>query len=491
MQMNQEFQKSRWRLGLVVPMSLGVIALLNLILSIVSYSNSQAVVATINWVNHTNEVKVRIRLLEKLLVDAETGQRGFIFAGNEEFLEPYLTGVKNQDLVRVELKNLIADNPEQLQRLSKIEVLIKEKLDELAMTINLKNSGDEQALRNLVLSGKGREIMNELRVKLAEMYEIEDQLLQKRQQELQQAEQLSRTATVAGAIVILALVCIIIWFIRQGVIQPIEKISLDITASSSQIATTVEEQERITHQQAISVHETTATVNQLATSSRQMATQAETTSASGNEVLSLTQEGYQAVERSVKGIATLKTNSERIVQKTQDLQKQTVEIGTISNLVSDLAMQTNLLALNAAVEAVRAGEQGKGFGVVASEIRKLADQSKHSAHQINVLVQEIKNSINSTIKVTTEGTETVNDIMQMAQTTVLTFDKVSSSVNNMVINSQQIAANVKQQDLAIQQIVEVINTINQGAGETAAGLSQTKISTQQLNQVAKILTDLM
>ncbi|MGL6138328.1 MAG: chemotaxis protein, partial [Planktothrix sp.] len=73
----------------------------------------------------------------------------------------------------------------------------------------------------------------------------------------------------------------------------------------------------------------------------------------------------------------------------------------------------------------------------------------------------------------------------------LTFDKVSSSVNNMVLNSQQIAMNIKQQDIAIQQIVEVINSINQGAGETAAGISQTKISTQQLNQVAKILTDLM
>jgi methyl-accepting chemotaxis protein len=333
--------------------------------------------------------------------------------------------------------------------------------------------------------------MDELRVKLIEMYKVENQLLQDRQKELQQAEQLSRIAIFTGTIIILGLIGISIRFIQQEIIQPIERISLDITSSSSQIATTIEEQERITYQQSISVNQTTATVNELATSSRQMANQAETTSASGNQVLSLTKEGYQAVELSVQGIATLKTNSERIVQQTQDLEKQTIEIGTISNLVSSIAMQTNLLALNAAIEAVRAGEQGKGFGVVASEIRKLADQSKHSAYQINVLVQEIKNSINSTIKVTTEGTHTVNEIMQMAETTVLTFDKVSSSVNNMVLNSQQIAMNINQQDIAIQQIVEVINMINQGAGETAAGISQTKISTQQLNQVAKILTDLM
>ncbi|WP_051319813.1 CHASE3 domain-containing protein [Planktothrix agardhii] len=491
MQISKEFQKSRWKLGLVIPISLGAIALLNLIMSLIFYLNSQAVVKTMNWVNHTNEVKMRIRSLEKFLVDAETGQRGFIFTGEEEFLESYTDGLKNQESVKIELKNLISDNPEQLQRLAQIELLIKDKFDELAMTINLKRSGKEQELRNLVLSDKGKKIMDELRVKLIEMYKVENQLLEDRQKELQQAEQLSRIATFTGTIVILGLICISIRFIQQGIIQPIEKISLDITTSSSQIATTIEEQERITHQQAISVNQTTATVNELATSSRQMATQAETTSASGNQVLSLTKEGYQAVELSVQGIAALKTNSERIVQQTQDLEKQTVEIGTISNLVGNIAMQTNLLALNAAIEAVRAGEQGQGFGVVASEIRKLADQSKHSAYQINVLVQEIKNSINSTIKVTTEGTHTVNEIMQMAETTVLTFDKVSSSVNNMVLNSQQIAMNINQQDIAIQQIVEVINMINQGAGETAAGISQTKISTQQLNQVAKILTDLM
>ncbi|MGL6139626.1 MAG: CHASE3 domain-containing protein, partial [Planktothrix sp.] len=300
-----------------------------------------------NWVNHTNEVKIRIRSLEKFLVDAETGQRGFIFTGEEEFVEPYLEGLKNQDSVKIELKNLISDNPEQLQRLAQIELLIKDKVDELATTIDLKRSGKEQELRNFVLSGKGKKIMDEIRVKLIEMYQVENQLLEDRQKELAQAEQFSRIATLTGTIIILGLIGISIRFIQQGIIQPIEKISLNITASSSQIATTIEEQERITYQQSISVNQTTATVNELATSSRQMATQAETTSASGNQVLSLTQEGYQAVELSVQGIAALKTNSERIVQQTQDLEKQTLEIGTISSLVSNIAIQTNLLALNA------------------------------------------------------------------------------------------------------------------------------------------------
>lgn len=491
MKISKEFQKSWWKLGLVISISLGAIGFFNLIISIISYSNSKALVETINWVNHIREVQIHIRLLEKFLVDAETGQRGFIFTGDEEFITPYIAGVDNQESIKTNLKKLISDNPTQLQNLSEAELLINEKLNELKTTINLKRRGEEQELRNLVLSGLGRRLMDEIRIQLDEMYQIENQLLQERQKEFEQAQQFSRIAIVAGTIIILGLVCIILVFIRQGVIQPIEKISMDITTSSAQIATTLEEQERITHQQAIAVEQTSSTINELAASSRQMASQAKSTYASGNEVLSLTQEGYQAIKLSVEGIATLNTNSERIIQQTQDLEKQAFEISNISNLVSDIAMQTNLLALNAAVEAVRAGEQGKGFGVVASEIRKLADQSKHSTHQINALVQEIKNSINLTIKVTAEGNQTVNEIMEMAQTTVLTFDQVSSSVNNMVLNSQQIAANVQQQDIAIQQIVEVINSINQGAGETATALSQTKISIQQLNQIAKILMDLI
>jgi methyl-accepting chemotaxis protein len=166
------------------------------------------------------------------------------------------------------------------------------------------------------------------------------------------------------------------------------------------------------------------------------------------------------------------------------LSEQTDQIGSISTLVSDLANQTNMLALNAAVEAVRAGENGKGFAVVAAEIRKLADQSKKSAEKINLLVIDIQRAINSTIMVTDEGTKTVEAGVNIAEETSQAFAGVANAINNVVLSSQQISLNAKQQVIAIEQVVDAMNSLNQAASQAATGISQTKLGTQKLNTAA-------
>jgi methyl-accepting chemotaxis protein len=145
------------------------------------------------------------------------------------------------------------------------------------------------------------------------------------------------------------------------------------------------------------------------------------------------------------------------------------------------------LAFNSSVEAVRAGEHGKGFSVVANEIRKLADQSEKSAEKITALVSEIQSAINSTVMVTDEGTKTVAAGVQTAQKTNQAFAGVADAVNKVVLNNQQISLNLKQQVDAMQQIVEAMETINKGAKETASGISQTKSGTERLNEAALVL----
>ena len=173
------------------------------------------------------------------------------------------------------------------------------------------------------------------------------------------------------------------------------------------------------------------------------------------------------------------------------MSEQTNQIGNISALVSDLASQTNMLALNAAVEAVRAGEHGKGFAVVASEIRKLADESRKSAERINALVADIQTAFNSTVMATEEGTKTVKSGVEIARETADAFSGVSDSVNNVVVNNQQISLNVKQQAIAVRQVVDAMNSLNTAAKETASGLSQTKVGIQKLNEAALELKSLI
>lgn len=257
-----------------------------------------------------------------------------------------------------------------------------------------------------------------------------------------------------------------------------------IASSTSEIAAAVEQQERSANQQVTAVSQTTATMDELKASALQSVEQADTATASAQQVSSLASSGTKAVTHTLEDMAVLKQNVEKIIEQIQRLSEQAGQIGVISTLVGDLASQTNMLALNAAVEAVRAGEHGKGFTVVSGEIRKLADQSKRSAEKIRVLIKEIEGAINTTVSVTDEGARQVEQGVKTAQGTAETFAGVADAISTIVFNNQQISLTAKQQLVAVQQVVDVMSILKMGADQTASGISQTKVETQQLNEVA-------
>jgi methyl-accepting chemotaxis protein len=257
-----------------------------------------------------------------------------------------------------------------------------------------------------------------------------------------------------------------------------------IVSSSTEIAATIEQQERIAVQQAASVNQTTTTMDELGASSRQSAMQAESALEKASHVLNMAAEGSKVVQKTQQGMLTLTEKVGAIAEQVLHLSQQTNQIANITNLVSDLANQTNMLAINATVEAVRAGEQGKGFGVVAREIRRLADQSKTSATEINDLINDIQNAINKTVMVTDEGNTTLDNSLKLTEGTAQTFNHVANAINSVVVSSQQIYLNTKQQALAIEQVVDAMNALNKGAAESASGITQSRIGTQKLNQAA-------
>ena len=257
-----------------------------------------------------------------------------------------------------------------------------------------------------------------------------------------------------------------------------------IVSSSTEIAATIEQQERIAVQQAASVNQTTTTMDELGASSRQSAMQAESALENASHVLNMAAEGSKVVQKTQQGMLTLTEKVGGIAEQVLHLSQQTNQIANITNLVSDLANQTNMLAINATVEAVRAGEQGKGFGVVAREIRRLADQSKKSAAEINDLINDIQNAINKTVMVTDEGNTTLDNSLKLTEGTAETFNHVANAINSVVVSSQQIYLNTKQQALAIEQVVDAMNALNKGSAEAASGITQSRIGTQKLNQAA-------
>ncbi|MEL6383989.1 MAG: methyl-accepting chemotaxis protein [Cyanobacteria bacterium J06626_18] len=279
-------------------------------------------------------------------------------------------------------------------------------------------------------------------------------------------------------------ILIIILIISETLRTRLKKTVASLTTSSTQIATTIAQQERIASQQASSVNETTTTMDELEASSRHAAEQAIAAVEDAKQAFTASEAGQKAVSQGLEGMFALEQKVEAIAEQIVTLSGQASQISNISQLVIDFANQTNMLALNSSVEAVRAGEHGKGFAVVANEIRKLADQSQQSADKINALVSEIQKAINETVMVAEEGTKTVKSGVQIARRAEEAFGEVKEAVNQVVLNNQQVSLNLKQQVNAIQQVVDAMEAINQGAKETAGGLGQTKEGTEHLNEAA-------
>ncbi|NEO26342.1 MAG: hypothetical protein F6K03_05445 [Kamptonema sp. SIO4C4] len=177
------------------------------------------------------------------------------------------------------------------------------------------------------------------------------------------------------------------------------------------------------------------------------------------ETLSWVQNGVGAIAQTQQEMQQLQETVGQIAEQMEQLNENTRQISTINDLVNELAGQTNMLALNAAVEAVRAGEQGKGFSVVAAEIRKLADRSRESVEQINRQLGTIREAIQSMLGTAESGTQRVTTSNRIATETLETLDKMRTSVDEVTRNSQEISQATQEQAATIEQVVQTISEI--------------------------------
>ena len=314
-----------------------------------------------------------------------------------------------------------------------------------------------------------------------------------REREERQQEALQELLVVAiGATVLSVLAAVFVGtWIANGIARKMNKSAAIVGRSAAKIATAMEQQERAATQQAISVHETTTTMDELETSARQVMEQIEAAAVRAREVLNRTEIGTQTVTRILEEMTVLKDKSGAISHQIFHLSDRTSQIGNISTLVSHLSDRTHMLALNAAVEAVRAGEHGKGFSIVATEIRQLADESKKSTEKIHLLVADIQRAIDSTVRATNEGSQSVEVGVQISRETSEVFLDIQQAIGDVVLNNQQISLNIKQQVSAVQQVVEAMNALNTAAQETADGITQVKLGTQKLNEAAVELEEMV
>lgn len=471
----------------VLPLGFSIVFILVAISTIFSQISTDTLVNANEWVSHTYQVDSLLSNLEKTVINAESQQRGFLLTKNNQFLTAYNQSTSQVDSQFEEISKLISDNPEQLKRLSLVEGLIDKNFYNLQTIIDLRDRNQNQEMITVLNSEGNNTIRNQARSIIDEMIQVENTLLQKRNLAAQQAQKVVSFVNWGGCLAIIAVGVFTLLVINRIVVKPINTVVSAISNSSNQIAAMIEQQEKTATQQSISVGETTSIMNDLGAFSQQSTEQAEATALTAKDVLKLTQKETQAVYKSLTEMMALKDKVEKISEQITLLSTKTNQIGSISQLVSELSNQTNILALNAAVEAIRAGEYGKGFGVVATEIRKLADQSQKSAHNINALVEDIQQAIKSTNQVTQEGINSVAVSVKASQKTATAFSTVQDSVNKMVSNNQQISLNLQQQMQSVNQVMEAMKNINYSMKENTLVINLTRLNSEQLYQASRHL----
>lgn len=481
----QGFKVRTWIIGgYTIPIVLSLLSAVAVFFNVqMVRSGEQYITRRVQVSEQIGDLAVNVQIMSRTV-------RGAILDADQESRRAYEEAVREADVLLNEIDMLLIDT-QQRQNFMELQQQMDnyKQVNERLWTVIDQNQRD--ASITFWQQNRGREQITNLTEAIETIKRREAELVTETLQDQRDTLNTLITVVIGSAALSIAIaIAASIWIIRN-ITQRLNETANTLAASTTEIAATVEQQERTASQQAASVSETTTTMDELGASSRQSSQQAEAATTAAQQALNLTNGGTAAVGKTLEGITVLRDKVSAIAEQILHLSEQTGQIGNISQLVSDLANQTNMLALNAAVEAVRAGEHGKGFSVVASEIRKLADQSKQSAQKINDLVTDIQHAINSTVMVTDEGTKTVEISVQSTQQTASAFAGVADAVNNVVINNQQISLNIKQQVTAIEQVVQAMNSINQGAKETANGICQTRMGTQQLQQAAEILKDMV
>ena len=221
----------------------------------------------------------------------------------------------------------------------------------------------------------------------------------------------------------------------KNVLNELTKASLQIAGTSQQLSASTEET-------SASIEEVASTSNQFAATVEQMNTNSQVMVKSANQILDSTQSGSQGVADAIASTEELKEAMREIASTVEGLGRQSREIGEIVEVITGIADQTNLLALNAAIEAARAGEHGRGFAVVADEVRNLAEQSANSTTRIISLIQSIQAETERTIAGIEQGVERAEANARIVGQTGNLMQEIIDSVTGIITQIEEISRGI-------------------------------------------------
>ena len=540
-------------IGKKIALGFGLSLLVLLMVAFVAFQGAQQVIRTMDGLVKSRENARAVREVRLLLVNAETGQRGFLLTGEARYLEPYEKATRELDDNLRTLHEALGDDPEQRARMARIEPLIRDKLAELSETIRLRQQKDLEAALAVVRTDRGKQVMDQLRQEFREMLELEDQRWARF--EAQARENSQRSILVLGAGTLLGVLIVVLGSLaitrsitgpldrlvagaeqigrgnfehrievnnqdetgelarsfnsmaerrqkaeallarqseeREHTLRTVAEFVNQLAGTTSEILASTTEQVAGAQEQGSAVAETVSTVEELAQMSDEAAGRARAVSESARHSEEVGRNGQRAVGEAISAMSTVREQVESIASRILALAEQAQAIGDIITTVNDISEQTHMLALNASIEASRAGEHGRGFAVVAAEVKALADQSKKATAQVRQILGQIQKATQGAVMTTEDGTKSVATATRVVTQAGATIQALGDQLAQASLTAAQIAASSSQQATGISQIRQAMRDVSQATQQSLTSTRQTERAVQDLNAMGQKLKSLL